>query len=86
MSKLILPVGLLLSACTTPPVTQRVEVPIAVSCIKKQQLPERPKYESYHLAPDATDGDKVLAVTRDWLRSRPYEATLEAISTGCANE
>jgi hypothetical protein len=73
---------LLLAGCgTAPPTVQPVEVPVFTPCVKV--VPQRPAYEFDQLAPAATDGEIVLALARDWLRGRPYEAQLEAVIAGC---
>ena len=71
-----------LAGCgSAPPAPQRVEVPVFTPCVKA--VPLRPAYEFGQLAPAATDGEIVLALARDWLRGRPYEAQLEAVITAC---
>ena len=73
---------MLLAGCASAPLApQRVEVPVFTPCVKV--VPQRPAYEFGQLAPAATDGEIVLALARDWLRWRPYEAQLEAVITGC---
>ena len=72
----------LLAGCgSAPPVPQRVEVPIFSACVKV--VPKRSAYEFDQLAPLAADGEIVLALARDWLRGRKYEAELEAVIAGC---
>lgn len=75
----------LLGGCgTTPaPATQRVDVPVAVPCVKAADVPKRPDYEVEKLAPVASDGEKVLAFAADWPRGRKYEGELEALIAGC---
>lgn len=70
-------------AVTPAPATQRVDIPVPVSCVKAEDVPKRPDYAVEKLAPTASDGEKVLALASDWPRGRKYEATLEAIITGC---
>lgn len=85
MNKYILFISLMLTGCvSSAPITQRVDVPVAVSCVKRDQIPQRPQYEPYDS--NAADGDVLLAVSRNWFKSRPYEAKLEAIANGCAHE
>jgi hypothetical protein len=73
----------LLAGCASapPPVTKIVEVPVYVPCVTA--LPQRPAYEFDKLPADASDGRKVMALARDWARSRMYEQDLEAQLTGC---
>ena len=75
---------LLLSGCAcTAPVITEVKVPVSVPCVKAEQVPQRPDYETPKLTPDATDGNKVLSLARDWARSRGYEGKLETIVAEC---
>ncbi len=60
---------------------QRPEVPVFTPCVKT--MPKPPAYEFDKLEPTATDGEIVLALARDWPRSRKYEAELEALVAGC---
>lgn len=75
----------MLAGCGTTPATaiQRVDVPVAVPCVKAADVPQRPDYAVEKLAPTATDGEKVLALAGDWPRGRKYEGELEAIIAGC---
>lgn len=78
--KIILTV--LLAGCTTAPLAPvRVEVPVMVPCIGA--VPARPAYEFDKLPATATDGEIILALSRDWLRGRAYEEALQAIVYGC---
>lgn len=80
--KMIL-LALLLAGCasTPAPVTQEVKVPVYVPCVTA--VPARPDYEFGKLTLVATDGEKVLALARDWPRARKYEGELEAAIEGC---
>jgi hypothetical protein len=62
-----------------PPVEYKTAV--AVSCIKA--VPVRPTYETESLPDTAPDGVLVVAVGRDWARSRVYEGQLEIAVEGC---
>lgn len=74
--------GALLAGCgAAPPATQRVEIPVFTPCVKT--VPVRPVFEFDKLQSAASDGDKVLALARDWPRGRKYEAQLEATIAGC---
>lgn len=73
---------LMLVGCASAPlVPQRVEVPVFIPCVKTAS--QRPVYEFDQLAPSSTDGDIILALARDWPRSKKYEGELEAIIEGC---
>lgn len=73
--------GALAGCATRPPATVEVQVPVTVSCVHK--VPDRPQYEFDQLPAGASDGDKVLALARDWPRGRRYEGQLEAVIAGC---
>ncbi len=73
---------LALAGCASgPPAPVRVEVPVMVPCIG--EVPQRPAYEFDQLTPEATDGEIVLALARDWPRGRRYEGDLRAALLGC---
>lgn len=76
---------LLAAGCagTQAPTTQRVDVPVPVSCVKPGSVPQRPDYAVEKLAPTASDGEKVVALASDWPRGRKYEGELEAVIAGC---
>ena len=88
MKKILIALAItLMCACTSNrPATQDVNKIVSIPCLKSNDVPTRPAYESYTTAATASDGDKVLAITRDWARSRPYEARLEAIIKGCEHD
>lgn len=80
----LLLISMLLTGCaSSPPTTQTVEVPVYVPCVA--ELPQRPAFEFDKLSADASDGSKVMALARDWLRARIYEGKLEAVVAGCAD-
>lgn len=81
----LLSLACILAGCagTPAPVTQRVEVPVPVSCVKAADVPKRPDYRVEKLAPGASDGEKVLAFVGDWAAGRKYEGKLEAALAGC---
>ncbi len=81
MKTIMIMICLFLSACATSPVVQKVDVPVLVKCVKSK--PIRPDYETRHLDKDATSGQKVIALSRDWIQSRKYEGQLEAVVQGC---
>lgn len=64
-----------------PPATQEDKVLVLVPCVGA--VPVRPDCEFAKLTPAATDGEKVLALARDWPRTRKYEGELEAVIEGC---
>jgi hypothetical protein len=70
-----------LGGCATAPVTQKVDVPVYVDCVK--EVPTRPDYLTTHLTAQSTDGEKLVALAKDWAYSRIYEASLEAVVEGC---
>lgn len=73
----------LLAACTTvkPPITQTVEIPVITPCVK--MVPVAPDYEFDQLPATASDGDKVLALARDWIAGRKYEGQQAVVIEGC---
>lgn len=75
--------AMLLAGCASAPVpaTQTIQVPVAVPCVKSE--PTRPAYEFDRLPATASDGDKVLALVRDWARYRKYTGELEAVIAAC---
>lgn len=75
--------AVLMAGCATapPPATQTIQVPVAVPCVKA--APARPAFEFDQLPATANDGDKVLALVRDWARYRKYSGELEAVLVGC---
>ena len=73
---------LVLAGCGSAPLApQLVEIPVFTPCVKS--MPQRPAYEFDQLTPEATDGEIVLALARDWPRGRKYEVELEAVIAGC---
>lgn len=81
MKYLILVVLLLLTACAPAPVVQEVKVPVYRPCVTA--VPARPTFSTRALAPDASAGEKVLALARDLPVHLKYEAELEAVIAGC---
>lgn len=73
---------LVLAGCGSAPLApQLVEIPVFTPCVKT--MPQRPAYEFDQLTPEATDGEIVLALARDWPRGRKYEVELAAVIAGC---
>ncbi|UOD28799.1 hypothetical protein INH39_25660 [Massilia violaceinigra] len=82
MKYLLLAALLLLTACAGAPRTvQEVKVPVYRSCVAA--APARPTFATRTLAPDASAGEKVLALARDLPAHLKYEAQLEAVIAGC---
>ena len=78
--------AVLLSGCVTQqpkPLPQEVKVPVVVSCMKPDQVPSQPAYESLLDNDNTPDSTLVLHVTRDFARSLPYQAQLQAIIASC---
>lgn len=73
---------MLASCASAPPAPQIVKVPVYVPCVTGAPI-VKPEFEFGKLGPAASDGDKVLALARDWPRGRTYEALLEAAVAGC---
>lgn len=80
--KWILLATVLVGCASAPPTTQRVEVPVITPCV--MTVPARPAFEFDQLPLTASEGEKVLALARDWVRGRKYEVQLEAVVAGCA--
>ena len=81
-SLLLLIASMVVAGCgAAPPITQQVDIPIFTPCVK--EVIPKPDYEFGKLSLDAADGEKVLALARDWPRGRAYEGKLEALIAGC---
>jgi hypothetical protein len=78
-------IAALISGCATRPrpLPVEVKVPVAVSCIKPEQIPVKPDYESLRDNDNTPDGTVILHVTRDFAKSLPYQAQLNAIVEAC---
>ncbi|HEX8610124.1 MAG TPA: hypothetical protein VF800_02455 [Telluria sp.] len=73
---------LLTPGCTSsPPLVQEVKIPVYRSCVT--EVPARPTFGTRTLAPDASNGEKILALARDLPVHLKYEAQLEAVIAGC---
>lgn len=80
--KVIMLLAALLAGCVgAPPAPIEVKIPVYVPCVTA--APARPDYEFARLTQAAPDGEKVLALARDWPRGRAYEGELEAVIAGC---
>ncbi len=78
----VLAACLLLASCASaPPATVEVKVPVIVPCVTV--MPARPVFAYRGLAPDASDGEVVLALARDTPLHLKYESELEAALAGC---
>jgi uncharacterized lipoprotein YajG len=75
----------LITGCATAPQQLPVEerIPVAVSCIKPEQIPVKPNYESLMDNDNTPDGTVILHVARDFAKSLPYQQQLEAIIGAC---
>ena len=78
-------IAALISGCATtpPPLPVEVKIPVAVSCIKTEQIPVKPNYESLTDNDKTPDGTVVLHIARDFAKSLPYQQALEALITAC---
>jgi hypothetical protein len=77
----------LLTGCTTQhlqPLPVEVKIPVAVSCIKPDQVPAKPEYESLKDDDKTPDGILVLHVARDFAKSLSYQTQLEALVQRCS--
>ena len=82
MKTMIFVGAVLLAGCgTAPPAPQTVYVPVHTPCLKR--VPPAPLYEFDQLSLDASAGEKVLALARDWSLGRKYEGHLSAAVAGC---
>ncbi|HEX8615680.1 MAG TPA: hypothetical protein VF800_30730 [Telluria sp.] len=81
MKYLLLTALLLLTACGAAPVVQEVKIPVYRSCVTA--APAKPTFATRTLAPDASNGEKILALARDLPVHLKYEAQLEAVIAGC---
>ncbi|HEX8615516.1 MAG TPA: hypothetical protein VF800_29895 [Telluria sp.] len=78
--KYLLLAALLLTACGAAPVVQEVKVPVYRPCVTA--VPARPTFGTRTLAPDASDGEKILSLARDLPVHLKYEAQLEGVIAG----
>lgn len=81
MKYLLIPLLMLAGCAHKAPTTQEVAIPVYVPCVK--EVPVKPDFEAPKLAPDASSGEKVLAIARDTPRHFKYEGQLEAVIEGC---
>lgn len=84
---LIAVIAALISGCATmdkpQPLPVIVKIPVAVSCIKPEQVPVKPAYESLNDNDKTPDGALILHVTRDFAKSLPYQEQMEAVIEAC---
>lgn len=78
-------IAALITGCATVPQPLPVEVkmPVAVSCIKPDQVPVKPDYQSLSDNDNTPDGTVMLHITRDLAKSLPYQQQMEAVIRGC---
>lgn len=71
------------AGCTSTPARPTIEVriPVITTCVR--DVPARPAYEFEKLTIAASDGEKVIALARDYPRSQKYEGELVAVIEGC---
>ncbi|NHZ78831.1 hypothetical protein F2P44_05990 [Massilia sp. CCM 8695] len=75
-------VPIALAGCgTATQAMHTVRVPVRSPCIVA--LPARPLFATQTLMPDASDGEKVLAIARDLPLHLKYESALEAAMVAC---
>jgi hypothetical protein len=74
----------MLAGCAGVPLAppQVVEKPVYVPCVSGAPI-VRPEFEFSKLGPAAGDGEKILALAREWPKGREYEGRLEAAVAGC---
>lgn len=78
----LIPLFLPLIGCgTAAPAIRTVRVPVRSPCVGT--LPSRPLFAIHTLMPDASDGEKVLAIARDLPVHLKYERALEAALAAC---
>ena len=86
MSRILLvtlAVSLTLAACASAPIVQRVEVPVPVSCVHRDQVP-RESASQFAATPRAAPLDaQVRALLIDRESGRTYTAKLRAIVEAC---
>ena len=80
---LFLLLGAVLTGCSTMPECQpiTVQVPVRVPCI--QTVPVKPVSEMDRLTNQATDFQKIQALTVDYISQKQYINALEAVLEGC---
>lgn len=78
--------ALLAGCASAPPTPQTVYVPVATLCVRAEEIPARPKFVVEQLSANATAGEKILALARDWPAGRKYEDELRAAFAGCEKE
>jgi hypothetical protein len=78
-------IAALITGCaTTPqPLPIGVKIPVPVPCIKPEQIPAKPDYESLKDNDSTPDGTVILHVTRDFAKGLPYQQQLEALVAVC---
>jgi hypothetical protein len=78
-------VAALICGCATAPQPLPVEVkiPVPVTCIKPEQIPGKPDYESLKDNDSTPDGTVILHVARDFAKSVPYQEQLAALVVAC---
>lgn len=72
---------LLLAGCAAKPATQEVMIPVYTKCVVA--MPIKPAFEVLKLGNGVSDGEKILAISRDTPLHFKYEGLLEAALAGC---
>ena len=81
MIRAALPLLLLAGCATAPALPERVEVPVPVPCVSA--MPVRPDLVTDANLRAMTDYQLVLALWRDRMQRRQYEAEVEAVIAAC---
>lgn len=81
MIRAALPLLLLAGCATAPALPERVEVPVPVPCVAA--APVRPEFVTDAALRAMTDYQLVVAMWRDRLQRRQYEAEVEAVIAAC---
>lgn len=85
----VLTLALVLSACGTRPakvVTQRVEVPVPVTCVDQADIPPERRLETEALRKTDSVFEKVRAVTIDMKGLQADDAVMRALLEGCTTQ
>ena len=79
---LMVAAALVSGRASTPPCEPvEIKIPIPVSCVN--EIPDKPDSMMGQLPDNATDFDKIQALTIDYLSQQQYIHSLEAVIEGC---
>lgn len=70
----------LVGCVAAPPVFHRIEMPVPSPCVKVRQMPAKPVYRLDKLSASAADGEKVIALTHEWLWAESVRGRLWPLS------